>query len=360
MDQTILVSYVSGSGSTREVANFIGQELAGADTSVEIRPASEVRDLAAYSAVVLGSSVRFGRWLPDAIDFLDGFADALVDLPVAFFMTCLTIVEGEDQARETALAYWDPILQRVPNVEPVGLGLFAGSLAPALGQLPEYQGPYGDYRDWDAIRSWVHEIGPALRSGKPRASAPLKLSGTILKYTDFSGYDLSRIDFQDSDLLGARMRDTNLEEADLTRANMRSADLRGADLNEARLGWADLRETQCQGADFSHANLMGVRLDNADLFGAKFAYAVLNGAVLTNANLQQADLRNADLNWADLRGADLTGANLAQANLGWANLVDATLFDADLQGARHNSQTKWPLDFSPGDAGCILVEDVHK
>ena len=65
------------------------------------------------------------------------------------------------------------ILALVPEIEPVGLGLFAGSLAPQLGQLPEYQGsPFGDYRDWDAIGAWARKLVPALLAGPPRAAAP--------------------------------------------------------------------------------------------------------------------------------------------------------------------------------------------
>lgn len=359
MEQKILVCYATGSGSTGEVAEFIGEELRGAGLAVEVREASKVVNLDSYSAVVLGSSIRFGRWLPDATDFLDRFSYMLSDRPLALFMTCLTIIENTDSARQTALAYWDPILRRIPDVDPVGLGLFAGSLAPEFGQLPEYQeSPYHDHRDWDAIRAWAVEIRPDLLILKRRAKGPLALAGTILSYTDLSGNDLTRFDFRDSELVGARLREATLREADLRRAELRATDLRGADLKRAKLGWANLGESQCQGADFSWASLVGVNFENADLQGANLAFAFLNGVTLRGANLQQADLQSADLNWADLRGANLAGANLQKAHLGWANLSDAELSDARLEDARYNFHTKWPAGFSPEQAGCTLVEGV--
>jgi uncharacterized protein YjbI with pentapeptide repeats/menaquinone-dependent protoporphyrinogen IX oxidase len=359
MDQKIIVCYATGSGSTGEVAEFIAKELESANVAVEVQKASNVTNLDAYSGVVLGSSVRFGRWLSDAIEFLDRFSDALIDRPVAFFMTCLTIIENSESAQQTAQAYWEPILQRIPGVDPIGLGLFAGSLALELGQLPEYQdSPYGDYRDWDAIRAWVNEIRPALLAGKPRTKMPLVLSGTILSYTDLSGNDLTRFDFRDSELAHARLREAKLQEADLRRAKLQATDLRGADFSQAHLGWADLREAQCQGADFSKANLIGVNLEGANLQEAALPYAILNGSTLSHANLRQADLQGTDLNWADLQGADLTGANLIQAHLGWANLTDAQLSEAHLEAARYNSHTRWPAGFSPEQAGCILVENA--
>jgi len=354
--RNIIVCFASGSGSTGEVADSIGKELKGTGVPIEVREASKVTNLDAYGAVVLGSSIRFGRWLPDAIDFLDRFSDLLIDRPVALFMTCLTLIDNSESARKTALTYWDPILQQVPDVEPVGLGLFAGSLAPEFGQLPEYQdSPFGDYRDWDAIRSWANEIRPALLAGKPRIRKPVVLAGTILSYSDLSGSDLTSFDFRDSELVHTRLRKANLREADLRRAKLRASDLRGANLSRARLGWANLRKAQCQGANFSQANLMGVNLENADLQEALLLRTILNGSKMSCTNLHQADLQAADLNWVDLQGADLTGANLRRANLGWANLSDAKLSEANLEDARYNSSTKWPNGFSPRRAGCRRV-----
>ncbi len=359
MEHKILVGYASGSGSTREVAECIAEELESTGVVVDVLEAARVRQLDAYSAVVLGSSIRFGTWLPDALAFLDRFSGALSERPVAFFMTCLTILKDTENAWETALAYWHSILQHVPGVDPAGLGLFAGSLAPELGRLQEYQSStYGDHRDWEVIRTWAQDIRHALLAGSPRATVPMVLSGTVLSFTDMSGQDLSRFDFQDAELVQARLRDARLQEADLRQARLEASDLRGADLSNAQLSGADLNRVQAQAADFSKANLMGANLDQADLEGAELPFAILNGARLRRAMLRKTNFQYADLNWADLQGADLGGANLAQANLGWANLLEAQLGEAALAGARYNSQTRWPADFSPQEAGCILVENV--
>ncbi len=357
MEQKILVCYATGAGSTAEVAEFIGKELESKEALVDIQEVSEVTDLASYSSVILGSSIRFGRWLPEAIDFLDRFSDDLVERPVAYFMTCLSIIQSSERLQETAQAYWTPILSHDQNIEPVGLGLFAGSLLPELHDLNEYQDSvYGDHRDWETIRAWTHEILPALLTAKPRSSVPLILTGTILSYTDLSGYDLSRFDFQDSELVQTRLKDAKLEETDLRRAKLEAADLRGANFSKAQLGWADLHEAQCQQADFSEANLMGVNLDHANMQEVNLSHAILNGAILSHANFQAANLNQTDLNWADLRKSDLTDANLSEAHLGWANLTDANLSGANLAGAHYNFQTKWPSDFSPEQAGCILLK----
>jgi menaquinone-dependent protoporphyrinogen oxidase len=357
MDQKILVCYASGTGSTGEVAAVIGEELMGADVEVDVREAGEVKDLTEYSAVVVGSSIRIGRWLDSAINFLDRFGDDLSGRPVAYFMTCLVVIDPSEEAQQDALAYWEPILRRAPQVDPVGLGLFAGSLAPTMVQIPELQdSPYGDYRDWDTIRAWAREIRLDLLTGKPRSTEPMVLTGTILSYTDMSGYDLSLFDFRDSALVQSRLKEAKLRETNLERASLESADLRGADLSKAQLGWANLQEAQCREANFREANLMGANLKGADLQKANFTKAVMNGVILGKANLKQANLEGVDLNWANLQGCDLTGARLANADLGWANLGDVNLSDADLEGAHYNYQTKWPDGFSPEEAGCVMVK----
>ncbi|MFC6929839.1 pentapeptide repeat-containing protein [Actinomadura yumaensis] len=43
------------------------------------------------------------------------------------------------------------------------------------------------------------------------------------------------------------------------------------------------------------------------------------------------------------------------ANLQGANLSDAILQGADLQGAKASEFTRWPIGFSPEDAGVVIV-----
>ena len=66
MDKQILVAYASGSGSTREVAEAIAAEIEKAGLTTLVQNVSEVSSITAYSGVVIGSSIRIGRWLPEA------------------------------------------------------------------------------------------------------------------------------------------------------------------------------------------------------------------------------------------------------------------------------------------------------
>jgi menaquinone-dependent protoporphyrinogen oxidase len=70
MNDTILVAYASRAGSTAGVAEAIGQTLAESGAHVEVRRMQDVKDLAAYRAVVAGSAIQGGHWLPEAMHFM--------------------------------------------------------------------------------------------------------------------------------------------------------------------------------------------------------------------------------------------------------------------------------------------------
>ena len=356
MSDRILIVHASGSGSTAEVAEAIGQTMRDSATEVDVQPANKAADLSTYDALILGSSIRAGRWLPIAAQFLESHRDEMAEMPVAYFTTCLTMVNNTPESRRTVLSYMEPIRQMAPEIEPVGLGLFAGSLVPELEPiLPAESVLYGDYRDWEAIAAWAREIKPLLVGPEADASAPIVLSQTVLSYTDMSGLDLRHIQLTQSQLHETKLREANLHGADLLQSELIGADLSGADLSEAGLGWSDLSKSNLREADLSQANLIGALLSEADLSNANLSQAILNGATLTGAKLHGAVLKGTDLNWANLQRADLTGADLRNAELGWADFSKATLTNVDLRDAKCNRQTKWPAGFSAEEAGCILI-----
>jgi menaquinone-dependent protoporphyrinogen oxidase len=168
----VLVAYFSYCGTTGGVAEAIGQVLCDKGATVDVRLVKNISDLSSYQAFVIGSAVRSKSWWPEAIEFLERNKEELGRKPVAYFLTCLTLYEETEANRRVARSYMDPVLQAVPHVKPVGMGFFAGALdysklnlvyrTVMKSKMKKRGVPEGDFRDWDAIRSWAEDLRPKL------------------------------------------------------------------------------------------------------------------------------------------------------------------------------------------------------
>ena len=170
MNDKILVTYASRLGSTAGVAAAIGKTLAENGAQVEVLPMHQVTDLAPYRAVVAGSAIRAGEWLPEALQFVQTHRAALAQKPFAAFLVCMTLAMPNAQYREHVATWLEPVRALV---KPASEGLFAGALdtrkIASLGDRLKFRisvmmGVWseGDHRDWDAIRAWAVDLKPIL------------------------------------------------------------------------------------------------------------------------------------------------------------------------------------------------------
>src|SRR5919106_1163682 len=81
----VLVAVASRHNSTREVAQAIADELSRVGLRVDLVAASDVEALEAYDAVVLGSAVYMGDWLPGARRFVTRHRTRLATVPLWLF-----------------------------------------------------------------------------------------------------------------------------------------------------------------------------------------------------------------------------------------------------------------------------------
>ena len=165
-----LVAYASRCGSTGGVTEAIGQSLCHNGAIVDIRLINGVTDLTSYGAVIVGSAIRSDQWLSEATAFVEKNRQFLSGIPVAYFLTCLTMSRPSKKARGKARSYLDPVITAVPEIKPVDIGLFAGVLD--YGKLPFHirmvmkikmssKGvSEGDYRNWEAISRWSEGLRP--------------------------------------------------------------------------------------------------------------------------------------------------------------------------------------------------------
>jgi menaquinone-dependent protoporphyrinogen oxidase len=151
--------------TNRAVEEAIGQVLCEAGAAVDVRLVQNVTDVSPYRAVIVGSAIRMGRWLPEAMQFVETHREPLNRVPVACFVACMTLEDDTEEKRSTVAVYLDPVRE---VVQPVGVGLFAGAMD--YGKLPfvfrlmmKAMGtPEGDFRDWEGIRAWAAGLRPAL------------------------------------------------------------------------------------------------------------------------------------------------------------------------------------------------------
>jgi len=172
MKNRLLIAYGSRCGSTGGVAEAIGQLLSAAGAAVDVNLVKNVNDLSPYQGVIAGSAIRMGKWLPEAVEFVKTHQDTLSRVPVAYFAVCLTMKEDTVENRRKALGYLDPVRKQFPRVKPLDIGLFAGAvdytkLSFAYSLILKVKGaPEGDFRNWEAIRTWAAGVSPTLDGGR--------------------------------------------------------------------------------------------------------------------------------------------------------------------------------------------------
>lgn len=166
MNQKILVTYSTCTGTTREISETIMNTLMESGEDVEVMPMKDVKDLAGYGAVIAGSAIQAGKWLPEAMKFIDTYKNELNKKPFASFLVCMTLAMPKGSQYHEHVSGW---LSPVRNiVKPVSEGLFAGSLQikkiPSLADRLKFRisvlmGVWkeGDHRDREAILAWTRE-----------------------------------------------------------------------------------------------------------------------------------------------------------------------------------------------------------
>lgn len=190
-----LIAYASRSGSTKEVAQFMGDELKKSGFAIDLIPINEVSDLSPYDFIIAGGMIYRFSWHFDIIGFLKKYLQELEKKPVYCFVTGLGLVKTPQCDQMTYPVFIDPSIMRgdavqgkaglfdnlttfdhylsealplFDKIRPVKLGFFAGKLDLSVLNVPEkaIMGllmlltgiKAGDRRNWDSIRSWVKDI----------------------------------------------------------------------------------------------------------------------------------------------------------------------------------------------------------
>jgi menaquinone-dependent protoporphyrinogen oxidase len=161
MNKRILVTYATRAGSTAEIAQAIAETLAGRGYVVDVKPVKEKPALDGYAAVVLGSAVRMGAWLPEAVNFVKANQAALNDLPIAVFTAHMLNTGGDQTSRAARAAYLNavqPLLQDAEAIYFEGKMDFSrlSFLDRAIAKM--VKAVEADHRDWGQIKQWAGAV----------------------------------------------------------------------------------------------------------------------------------------------------------------------------------------------------------
>ncbi len=169
---TILVTYASKYGSTREIAVWIGEVLGQAGLKAAVLPVNDVHGLSAYRAVILGSAVYIGKWQKAAVEFVRSQEGVLAKRPVWLFSSgptgegnAVDLVEGKRLPAEL-----EPVAERI---HPRDVAVFHGNIDPGKINFTEKwaiknfkKKPFGDFRNWTAITAWAKNVANAIHREK--------------------------------------------------------------------------------------------------------------------------------------------------------------------------------------------------
>ncbi len=162
----VLITAASKHGATAGIAERIGGVLRDRGFEVTMIEPGKVDAIENYDAVVLGSAVYLGQWLPDAIALADRIGSLRASPQVWVFSSGpVGIPPKPDQDPVDITPILDAVSPREHRV-------FAGKIDKSMLSFGErammfaVRASEGDFRDWSSIDGWAACIADSLRDTK--------------------------------------------------------------------------------------------------------------------------------------------------------------------------------------------------
>jgi len=187
----VQVVFASRHGGTAGIAERIAEVLRGEGANVAVADARDRPDSTGFDAFVVGSGVYLGNWLKEGIEFLEWNLSLLAATPVWLFSSGplpgssknaegsdpLTLALGPEEGPGSG--GHKKIASLTARIRPRDHAVFQGAFNPndAPKSIPERLIrmmpaakeilPPGDFREWDAIDAWAHNIAVQLAARVP-------------------------------------------------------------------------------------------------------------------------------------------------------------------------------------------------
>jgi len=184
----VLVAYASKTGSTKRIAEFIGEKLRQEGLQADVQDVDSIRNAADYDAFVIGSAVYMFHWMKEAKRFVSKNRAILASHPVWMFSsgpvgTDPKNAKGQDlldasvsgpKELEELRALAKPHDHRIffgalDGARLTGMTGLAYKMARRSKAAREAM-PEGDFRNWKEIEAWTSGIAAELNPATKAAS----------------------------------------------------------------------------------------------------------------------------------------------------------------------------------------------
>lgn len=178
----VLVAYASKSGSTKGIADFIGERLRQQGVEADVQEVGAVRNVIDYDAFVIGSALYMFHWLKEAREFVSRNRALLASRPVWLFSsgpvgTQTKDSKGRDMRDISGPKEIDELRDAVkPRDHRVFFGALDGSRLKGtlafgyriarMSKSAREEMPEGDFRDWKEIEAWTGSIVGELKTAR--------------------------------------------------------------------------------------------------------------------------------------------------------------------------------------------------
>jgi len=162
----VLMVVGSRHGATQEIGEVIAEVLAEAGHEVVGVDPDDFSGVVGFDAVILGSAIYYGHFVPAVSELLARHAGSLASIPLWVFWSGPLGNRGVPRGSVEGM---DEVIEKL---RPRGVREFDGRIDRGELGLRERAvvslvgADYGDFRDFDEVRAWAQEIVEELR--RPR------------------------------------------------------------------------------------------------------------------------------------------------------------------------------------------------
>jgi len=186
----VLITYGTKRGGTEGIARILGEALEGNGFTVEVTPASRVRDTSRFDAAIVGGALYANRWHRDARRFISRHESALRQIPSWCFSSG-PLDDSADRAEIPPTAEVRVLMERIGALAHTTFGGRLSSDARGFPASAMAKTRSGDFRNPERIRAWAAELARALPQAHPGTAVkhPARSVWRLIAY-GFAGWAL--------------------------------------------------------------------------------------------------------------------------------------------------------------------------